>query len=204
LKHSRKEITTAALGRMPPISRRTLEGWEHNTAIRHSTPSTIECLKHQHPSLGITTTNIESPLLDSTKHQAYEHPGAGIGDEPPSENKRGNPSTGSINALEKDVSTCSTKLWSKRHKPTQRLIESRQQAVGIMMEIQQQFDNDQYDGEVEYDIQRQMADPIAFAASLDPGTMYLHEAMRQPDCEQFIKAMVKEVTTHTNGVTGKL
>jgi hypothetical protein len=28
--------------------------------------------------------------------------------------------------------------------------------------------------------------------------MYLHEAMRQPDWEQFIEAMKKEVADHTN------
>jgi histone deacetylase 1/2 len=39
---------------------------------------------------------------------------------------------------------------------------------------------------------------FAFAASADPDTMYLHEAMRQPDRLQFIEAMKKEVTDHTN------
>jgi histone deacetylase 1/2 len=37
----------------------------------------------------------------------------------------------------------------------------------------------------------------AFAASADPDTMYLREAMRQPDREQFIKAMKKEIQDHT-------
>ena len=36
-------------------------------------------------------------------------------------------------------------------------------------------------------------DIIAYAASKDPDTMYLHEAMRQPDRPQFIEAMQKEV-----------
>lgn len=36
-------------------------------------------------------------------------------------------------------------------------------------------------------------DTIAYAASKDPDTMYLHEAMRQPDRSQFIEAMKKEV-----------
>ena len=38
----------------------------------------------------------------------------------------------------------------------------------------------------EYEIQQKMADPIAFAASADPNTMYLHEAMKQPDKKEFI------------------
>jgi Reverse transcriptase (RNA-dependent DNA polymerase) len=38
------------------------------------------------------------------------------------------------------------------------------------------------------------ADPLlAFKATTDPDTMYLHEAMREPDREEFKKAMVKEV-----------
>ena len=34
---------------------------------------------------------------------------------------------------------------------------------------------------------------LAIAASADPDTMYYHEAMKEPDKEEFIKAMVKEV-----------
>jgi len=34
---------------------------------------------------------------------------------------------------------------------------------------------------------------LAFAASADPDTMYYHEAMKEPDKEEFIKAMVREV-----------
>ena len=42
---------------------------------------------------------------------------------------------------------------------------------------------------------------LAFAASADPDTMYYHEAMREPDRAEFIKAMQKEVKSHTeNGV----
>lgn len=42
---------------------------------------------------------------------------------------------------------------------------------------------------------------LAYAASADPDTMYYHEAMREPDRPQFIKAMKKEVQSHTeNGV----
>jgi Reverse transcriptase (RNA-dependent DNA polymerase)/GAG-pre-integrase domain len=34
---------------------------------------------------------------------------------------------------------------------------------------------------------------VAYAASKDPDTMYLHQAMQQPDKDQFLEAMVKEV-----------
>jgi hypothetical protein len=39
---------------------------------------------------------------------------------------------------------------------------------------------------------------IAFTAtSADPDTMYLYEAMKEPDKEQFLEAMEKEVSAHT-------
>jgi hypothetical protein len=110
--------------------------------------------------------------------------------------------------------------WSRRHNPTRRLIESQEQAraastnnrayhTTVIKETSgackgnckacngNDYDNDVYHGPEEYEIQRQMADPIAFAASSDPDIMYLHEAMRQPDKKQFVQAMIDEVTTHT-------
>jgi hypothetical protein len=48
----------------------------------------------------------------------------------------------------------------------------------------------------DFEIQEAMEDPIAFAASSSPNTMYLHEALKAPDREQFIKAMVGEVQAH--------
>ncbi len=103
--------------------------------------------------------------------------------------------------------------WSRRHKPTRRLIESQEQArehhsttaylaatAGKTPEGlgDNDYDREVYHGEEEYEIQRKMADPIAFAASADPDTMYLHEAMKQPDKKEFVQAMVDEVTTHTD------
>jgi hypothetical protein len=43
-------------------------------------------------------------------------------------------------------------------------------------------------------------DPIslAFKATGDPDTMYMNEALKQPDAHEFRKAMVKEVVDHTN------
>jgi hypothetical protein len=67
-------------------------------------------------------------------------------------------------------------------------------------EIPNDYDTNIYHhGTVEYEIQRQMADPIALAASSDPDIMYLHEAMKQPDRKQFVQAMIDKVTTHTTG-----
>jgi hypothetical protein len=38
---------------------------------------------------------------------------------------------------------------------------------------------------------------FAFVASADPDTMYLHQAMREPDRAQFIAAMEEEVGQHS-------
>jgi hypothetical protein len=43
-----------------------------------------------------------------------------------------------------------------------------------------------------------MEDPIAFAASSNPDIMYLDQAMREPDKEQFEQAMLDEVKSHTD------
>jgi hypothetical protein len=39
---------------------------------------------------------------------------------------------------------------------------------------------------------------LAFAASADPDTMYLHQALKEPDKAQFIKAMEEEIRSHTD------
>jgi hypothetical protein len=49
-----------------------------------------------------------------------------------------------------------------------------------------------------YRIQKEMENPVAFVASTNPDIMYYDEAMRQPDKEQFQKAMMLEVQTHTD------
>jgi hypothetical protein len=41
-------------------------------------------------------------------------------------------------------------------------------------------------------------DYVAFGASTDLDTLYWHEAMREPDKEQFLQAMDKEIKAHTN------
>jgi hypothetical protein len=50
--------------------------------------------------------------------------------------------------------------------------------------------------EDEYRIQDNMTDPIAFLAKTDEGTMYFHQAMKAPDRDEFVKAIVKEMNDH--------
>jgi hypothetical protein len=56
---------------------------------------------------------------------------------------------------------------------------------------------DDVEGDAKYRIQQDMEDPIAFAASNDPDTMYVDQALREPDRKKFIKAMEAEVRAHT-------
>jgi hypothetical protein len=48
----------------------------------------------------------------------------------------------------------------------------------------------------DYEIQESLADPIAFAATSNPDTMYLHQALRAPDRDEFIEAMKQEIKDH--------
>jgi hypothetical protein len=50
----------------------------------------------------------------------------------------------------------------------------------------------------DFEIQEALVDPIAFAATLNPDTIYLHEAMSAPDREKFLEAMAREVQDHEN------
>eukprot|EP00957_Ditylum_brightwellii_P158641 12074891-Ditylum_brightwellii.AAC.1 len=42
-----------------------------------------------------------------------------------------------------------------------------------------------------------MEDPIAYAAKNDPDTMYFHQAMKEPDRDQFIQAVITEINGHS-------
>ena len=86
------------------------------------------------------------------------------------------------------------KRWSKRHRPSQRLKEAIDQ--GFLAYVSSATED--YDGKDQYDIQSEMSNPIAFSAKSDPDTMYLDEALKQPDRKKFIQAMVDEVESHTS------
>ena len=47
------------------------------------------------------------------------------------------------------------------------------------------------------DYGQQLVHPLAYAASADPDMMYLHDALHQPDREQFLQAMKEEVAGQT-------
>ena len=48
------------------------------------------------------------------------------------------------------------------------------------------------------ELQERMSHPIAFHAEMMGDIMYLHQALRQPDAAEFVKAVVKEVNGHVD------
>ena len=48
----------------------------------------------------------------------------------------------------------------------------------------------------QYDIQKHMQEAVAYAVSVNPDIMYLHEPMKEPDRDQFKRAMEKELQDH--------
>jgi predicted SnoaL-like aldol condensation-catalyzing enzyme len=83
--------------------------------------------------------------------------------------------------------------WLQQHKPSQLLRESIDQGL---IAFQSVFDD--YEGHEEYLIQKELSHPLAFAANkVDLDTMYMHQAMHQPNRKQFVKAMQDEINAHT-------
>jgi hypothetical protein len=92
-------------------------------------------------------------------------------------------------------------------KPTQRWLESVEQRGGVQWsekgdqrvdEAHAMFVSWEVFHDDGYQIQDEMEDPIAFAASSNPDIMYYDQAMKEPDSKQFEQAMVDEVTSHTD------
>ena len=80
-------------------------------------------------------------------------------------------------------------------RPTTRMMESVAQQIQGIVSLFVEWEVFHDDS---YKIQEQMENPIAFVASSNPDVMYMDQAMREPDRPEFEKAMIKEVTTHTD------
>jgi hypothetical protein len=160
--------------------------------------------------------SFEGPREETDDPQGKVIPGDGALSEPAAEEEVAMANAGAPRQdaregeAQPESDVLNVRRWSRRHKPTRRLIESQAQAAAnhsAYLATNQSipsnpfegndYDADVYHGVEEYEIQRQMTDPIAFAASSDPDIMYLHEAMKQDDKKEFVQAMVDEVTTHT-------
>lgn len=95
--------------------------------------------------------------------------------------------------------TSGQRLSGRARKPTQRYQESVQQrSEGIVSYFTSHETIDPHQYNEEHLLGQFESDPIAFKATADPDTMYLHEAMKEPDAKQFQEAMRKEVAEHTD------
>jgi predicted SnoaL-like aldol condensation-catalyzing enzyme len=81
--------------------------------------------------------------------------------------------------------------------PTQKYTESQQQLTeGIVsyFTAHEEIDPKLYQEDMTL---KEVVDPISFKATSDPDTLYMHEAMKAPDAEQFKESMRREVNEHT-------
>ena len=108
------------------------------------------------------------------------------------------------NSQEEEPHTSVSRVSGRVRKRTARMQGSIDQGLQLTSFHAQEevVDREQYYEtmhEDDYKLQDQMCDPIAFKANSDPDTMYYHEAIRAPDHDEFLQAIVKEVNAHIEG-----
>ena len=83
---------------------------------------------------------------------------------------------------------------------TQRMEESTQQHEQGLVAWEVLYDQDDVETKPtqndQFILQGRLSNPIAFAASADPDIMYYHQAMKEPDHEQFKRSVLKEICDH--------
>jgi hypothetical protein len=90
---------------------------------------------------------------------------------------------------------------TRTRRPTaryQQYLEQRNLAFAAEMSEAADIDEAYYDAlhEDDYRIQDDMKDPVAFMSAKDEDTMYFDQAMKAPDKQNFVEAIVKEVNDH--------
>ena len=76
------------------------------------------------------------------------------------------------------------------------LTQQEQGIVAWEVLISQDETEDLPTAQRQYEIQKRMQEPMAYVVSANPDIMYLHEAMKAPDRDQFKRAMDKELQDH--------
>ena len=83
---------------------------------------------------------------------------------------------------------------------TQRMEESTQQREQGIVAWEVLYDQDEVETKLtqsdQFILQGRLSNPIAFATSVDPNIMYYHQAMKEPDHEQFQRSVLKEIQDH--------
>lgn len=169
------------------------------THFRKGQKDTTTQIADKDPARAIAHIESEEQVnVEHNRHQGPNQPpepspeSAEVATSAKDDNRRDAPICGDKEATANDTSL---RRWSRRQKPTRRLIESAEQARAIAtnprayqaivahntpltMHDGNNYDSNVFHGTEEYEIHRQMADPIAFAASSDPDIMYHHKAMK--------------------------
>ena len=83
---------------------------------------------------------------------------------------------------------------------TQQMEESTQQHEQGIVAWEVLYDQDEVETKPtendQFILQRRLSNPIAFAPSADPDIMYYHQAMNEPDHEEFRQSVQKEIQDH--------
>ena len=83
---------------------------------------------------------------------------------------------------------------------TQRMEESTQQHEQGIVAFEVLYDHDDIEPKPtqndQFIFQGRLSNLIAFATSADPDIMYYHQAMKEPDHEQFRRSVLKEIRDH--------
>ena len=94
----------------------------------------------------------------------------------------------------------SSRIW----KASVRDLESREQESLNLKKafsaVQDKQDNNQYYGAMhqeDYRTQENMQYPLASLARSDLDTMYFDQAMKEPNCKEFLNAAMREVNSHS-------
>ena len=78
--------------------------------------------------------------------------------------------------------------------------ESTQQCEQGIVAWEVLYDQDEVETKLtqnnQFIFQGRLSNPIALAASADPNIMYYHQAMKEPDHEQFRRSVLKEIQDH--------
>lgn len=118
---------------------------------------------------------------------ALVHEGADGGIEPESPTNEDTPIPNDLPQLRRSTRT---------RKPSQRMRESQEQeqeTIALPVHWEVLSEPTLLEEEEDWD---HMVNPVAYAASADPDTMYMHQVLKQPDRQQFVEVMSKEVNDH--------
>ena len=146
---------------------------------------------------------------ESTSNDTYEIPGSDIFEDQADDTIIEDHETNMETIIEDEktkenpVTSISNRSGRKR-KRTQALQDAIDQGLGITS-FKSEIEEDEHEKyyevmhEDDYKLQDDMLDPIAFKATGNPDDLYYHQALKEPDKEDFLKAIVTEINNHIEG-----